>query len=113
RCCADTALPRPVVARLATLKRELAADAYLPYARHVTDTVVALDGGALALSFRLGGASFETADVRDLNDRHGKLNSAWRNLADERLAIWHHLVRREETGRPAPWDERPTGPPAA
>ena len=46
------------------------------------------------MSFQLDGASFETADVRDLNDWHAKLNSAWRNLANDRLAIWHHLVRR-------------------
>jgi type IV secretion system protein VirB4 len=58
---------------------------------------MALDNGALMLSFRLAGASFETADVRDLNDLHGKLNGAWRNLAHDRLAVWHHLVRREET----------------
>ncbi|MCQ4052088.1 transporter, partial [Klebsiella pneumoniae] len=38
--------------------------------------------------------SFETADARDLNDWHIKLNQAWRNLADDRLAIWHHVVRR-------------------
>ncbi|HEY3949586.1 VirB4 family type IV secretion/conjugal transfer ATPase [Phenylobacterium sp.] len=82
--------------RAGLLKRELPADGQLPYARHVTETVVALDSGALMLSFRLAGASFETADVRDLNDWHGKLNGAWRNLADDRLAVWHHLVRREQ-----------------
>jgi type IV secretion system protein VirB4 len=74
--------------------RELQASRTLPYARHVNGRVVALDTGALMLSFRLAGASFETADIRDLNDRHAKLNGAWRNLASDRLAVWHHLVRR-------------------
>jgi len=72
----------------------------LPYARHLTDRVLQLDSGALATSFRLEGASFETADLRDLNDAHGKLNGAWRNLADDRLAVWHHLVRRESDAYP-------------
>lgn len=72
----------------------------LPYARHVSDYVVALDTRALMICFKLDGASFETADVRDLNDWHAKLNNAWRNLADERLAIWHHLIRREERSYP-------------
>ncbi len=85
----------------AMLRRELEAGARLPYARHVTDTVIALDSGALMTAFRLDGASFETADVRDLNDRHARLNAAWRNLADDRLAVWHHLVRREAGGWPA------------
>lgn len=75
--------------------RELMAARTLPYARHVNDRIVALDSGALMLAFRLDGASFETADIRDLNDRHAKLNGAWRNLASDRLAVWHHLVRRE------------------
>lgn len=84
--------PRP---KSVALDRDLDPRASLPYARHVTDEIIALDTQALMMSFRLDGASFETADVRDLNDWHAKLNSAWRNLADDRLAIWHHLIRRE------------------
>lgn len=82
---------------LSTLAREHGPRAGLPYARHVSDTVVALDSGALMLCLRLDGVSFETADARDLNDWHLKLNLAWRNLADDRLAIWHHVVRRPVT----------------
>lgn len=76
------------------LKRESDARSHLPFARHVNDHVVALDNGALMLVLQIQGASFETADARDLNDWHVKLNQAWRNLADEQLAIWHHLIRR-------------------
>jgi type IV secretion system protein VirB4 len=95
---ADLALhPTP----LSAPARETDATRTLPYARHVNDRVLALDTGALMLSFRLEGASFETADVRDLNDWHGKLNGTWRNLASDRLAVWHHLVRRE-ADLPAP-----------
>jgi type IV secretion system protein VirB4 len=82
------------------LAREGDARLHLPYARHVTERVVALDSQALMLCVQLDGASFETADVADLNDWHAKLNSAWRNLADDRLAIWHHLIRREHAGHP-------------
>ena len=80
--------------------RDLDPRAVLPYARHLTDRIVGLDTQALMLVFQLDGASFETADVRDLNDWHAKLNGAWRNLADDRLAVWHHLVRREHHGYP-------------
>jgi type IV secretion system protein VirB4 len=68
----------------------------LPYARHVTDQIIALDTQALMISFQMDGASFQTADTRDLNDWHAKLNGTWRNLADDHLAVWHHLVRRED-----------------
>jgi type IV secretion system protein VirB4 len=83
------------VASAAILRREPSAAPRLPYARHLTDAVIALDSGALMISLQLSGVSFETADIRDLNDLHAKLNGAWRNVADDRLALWHHLVRRE------------------
>lgn len=78
----------------ARLRREAGPGAGLPFDRHISDHVVALDTGAMMMVFRLDGASFETADARDLNDWHIKLNQTWRNLADERLAVWHHIVRR-------------------
>lgn len=85
----------------AAAARELDPTRTLPFARHVNDQVVALDGGALMVVLRLEGASFETADPRDINDWHAKLNGAWRNLASDRLAIWHHLVRRSADPVPA------------
>jgi type IV secretion system protein VirB4 len=81
-------------------RREHDPHGALPYGRHVTGQVVALDTQSLMMSFQLDGAAFETADVGDLNDWHIKLNAAWRNLADDRLAIWHHLVRRQHSGYP-------------
>ena len=87
---------RPSGTRPIHLTRELEVREHLPYARHLTDQIIRLDNGALMMSFRLDGASFETADIRDLNDWHGKLNGAWRNLASDRLAVWHPLVRYRE-----------------
>ena len=84
--------PRPTPARL---RKEAEPATGLPYARHANDEIVVLDSGALMMSFQIQGAAFETADPRDVNDWHVKLNQAWRNLADDRLAIWHHIVRRE------------------
>jgi type IV secretion system protein VirB4 len=88
-------------ANAGAIRRELDVTPYLPYARHVTERVVALDTRAYMLCFRLDGASFETADVANLNDWHGKLNSAWRNIASDQLAVWHHVVRREDNRYPA------------
>src|SRR3546814_17991761 len=36
------------------------------------------------------------------NDWHEKLNGTWRNIADDRLALWTHIVRR-------PVDDYPEG----
>lgn len=77
-----------------TLRREAQCERVLPYSAHLTPSVVRLDTGALMTMVRLDGVSFETADVSELNALHHQLNGLWRSLADDRLAIWHHLVRR-------------------
>lgn len=92
--------PAPARASKAVLKRELLSPAYLPYSHHVSDSVVGLDNGGLMVMFRLDGTSFETADSDDINLWHERLNQAWRNIADERLALWSHIVRREVSEYP-------------
>ena len=80
-----------------TKTREVEPGVYLPYTRHVTEHVIALSTRALMTTIRLDGVSFETADASDLKDLHSKLNLTLRNIADERLAIWTHLIRRRST----------------
>ncbi|UGY11758.1 VirB4 family type IV secretion/conjugal transfer ATPase (plasmid) [Bradyrhizobium septentrionale] len=80
--------------------REIGPDVYLPFGRHVTDTVISLTTRALLTVIRLDGTSFETAETADLNDLHAKLNLTLRNVADPRLALWTHLVRRRTSDYP-------------
>jgi type IV secretion system protein VirB4 len=87
--------------RKPTLKaREIEPTTYLPFGRHVTDTVISLTTRALLTVVRIDGISFETAETADLNDLHAKLNLTLRNIADPRLALWTHLVRRRTTTYP-------------
>ena len=87
--------------RNAALKpREIEPDVYLPFGRHVTDTVISLTTRALLTVIRIDGTSFETAETSDLNDLHAKLNLTLRNVADPRLALWTHLVRRRTSVYP-------------
>jgi len=73
---------------IATLRsRELGPETFIPYVRHVDETTIALDSRALMTMITLEGVSFETADVRDLNGLHRSLNTLYRNIADERLAL--------------------------
>src|SRR5690606_20994642 len=48
----------------------------------------------------LEGVSFETADTLDLNALHRDLNTLYRNIADERLALWAHVIRRRNNEYP-------------
>ena len=82
------------------MAREIEPDVHLPYVRHVTETVISLSTRALITTIRLDGIAFETADIGDLNDLHAKLNLTLRNLADDRLALWTHLIRRSDSSYP-------------
>ncbi len=66
---------------------------FIPYTRHVDDTLVALEDGSLMRMYRVDGRPFETSDIGDLNTWHNKLNIAWRSIGDDRVALWTHLVR--------------------
>lgn len=79
----------PNVSRLKS--RELEPETFIPYVRHVDETVIALDSRALLAMIAVEGVSFETIDPIDLNSLQGDLNTLYRNIADERLAIWTHL----------------------
>lgn len=80
--------------------RELEPETFIPYIRHVDDHVIALDSRALMVVIALEGVSFETADTIDLNALHRDLNTLYRNIADERLALWTHIVRRRDNEYP-------------
>lgn len=66
---------------------------FIPYTRHVDDTLIALEDGSLMRMYRVDGRPFETSDNGDLNSWHNKLNIAWRSIGDDRVALWTHLVR--------------------
>ena len=86
---------------VATLRsRELGPETFIPYVRHVDETTIALDSRTLMVMVALEGVSFETADVLDLNALHRDLNTLYRNIADERLALWTHLIRRRDSDYP-------------
>lgn len=80
--------------------RELGPEIFIPYVRHVNETTIALTSRALMTVLVLEGVSFETADILDLNGLHRSLNTLYRNIVDERLALWTHVVRRRDNDYP-------------
>src|ERR1700722_12293697 len=88
----------PAVTRERAIRREQMVERCIPYAAHVAEHVVRLESGDYVQVFRLGGASFESADDVQLNNWHERLNVLWKNLASPNVAIWTHLIRRRETG---------------
>jgi type IV secretion system protein VirB4 len=72
----------------------MAAAQRIPYAAHVSPTVVSTTFGDYVQAFRLAGASFETCDDATLNNWHERLNVLWRNVASPNVALWTHVIRR-------------------
>jgi type IV secretion system protein VirB4 len=95
--------PHPTLwpSRNSLLRRELWATRQIPYTAHLSEHVVRTKWGDFLQVFRIGGASFESADDAQLNNWHERLAIAWRNLASPNVAVWTHVIRRRERGYPA------------
>jgi type IV secretion system protein VirB4 len=90
-----------VLSNAAALRaRELGPETFIPYVRHVDEVTITLDSRVLMVMIALEGVSFETADILDLNALHRDLNTLYRNIADERLALWTHVIRRRDSRYP-------------
>ena len=82
--------------RASALRRELTAARHIPYRAHVSEHVVRTGCGDYLQVFRLGGASFESADDDLLNTLSERLNILWRNIASPNVALWAQVIRRRE-----------------
>ena len=82
--------------RATALRREQTAERNIPYTAHVAEHVIKTRQGDYVQSFRLGGASFETADDEQLNNWHERLNVLWRNIARDSVVLWTHIIRHRE-----------------
>jgi type IV secretion system protein VirB4 len=82
--------------RAAAIRRELPASRHIPFAAHVAPEVIVTTQGGYLQTFRLSGASFESADDETLNNWHERLNVTWRNIASPNVALWAHLIRRRD-----------------
>jgi type IV secretion system protein VirB4 len=81
-------------------RREGLLGEHIPYTAHVSEHAVRTALGDYVQSFRIGGSSFETADDKDLNVRHARLNVLWRTIASPNVAVWAHIIRRHVDVQP-------------
>lgn len=77
------------------LRRERPMSTHIPYLRHVSDTVIRLESGALASTIRLDGLFFQTEDQAELNMRATVQNTMIRALGSSRFALWSTVIRKE------------------
>lgn len=83
------------------LKREITATDYLPFVRHADEhTIITTNRGAFQM-LKIDGASFRTADTSGINSLHDGLNHHIRNIADENVMIYSHIIRSEDQSYPS------------
>lgn len=68
---------------------------HIPYTRHVTSSVIALDNGAIVSVIKLNGLYFQTLDQPELNLRATVQNTILKGLGSSRYSIWSTVIRRE------------------
>jgi len=72
---------------------ERSGEIYLPYLGHVGPQTVLLEDGSLLAMAQLDGVPFELEDHSIRNGRLRLINTVLRNIADDNIALYSHLVR--------------------
>jgi type IV secretion system protein VirB4 len=77
-------------------RTERGAEKYLPFIGHVNGQTLLLQSGALLALAHVEGQPFELADHAARNARLRLLNTVYRNLADDNVTIYTHLIRHAD-----------------
>jgi len=72
---------------------ERSGELYLPYVGHIGPQTVLLEDGSLLAMAQVSGVPFELEDHAQRNAKLRALNTLFRNVADDNVAIYSHLVR--------------------
>lgn len=74
-------------------RSERGASKYLPYIGHIGPQTLLLEDGSLLAMAHIQGHPFELEDHADRNSRLRLLNTLYRNLADDNVTVYTHLIR--------------------
>ena len=83
-------------------RTERGAEKYLNFIGHVSpEAVLMADGGVMAMA-HIAGTAFELTDHAARNARLRLLNTLFRNMADDNVVIYTHLIRHADLAAEAP-----------
>ncbi|WP_298921053.1 VirB4 family type IV secretion system protein [uncultured Roseobacter sp.] len=82
------------------LKREITATDYLPFLRHADEHSIITTGRGAFQMLKIEGTSFRTADTSGINALHDGLSHHIRNVADDNMMIYSHIIRSEDHSYP-------------
>jgi len=73
--------------------RERSGEIYLPFVGHIGPQTILMEDGSVLAMAEVQGVPFELEDHAQRNARLRMLNTLFRNIADDNIAIYSHLVR--------------------
>ncbi|SDA92412.1 VirB4 family type IV secretion/conjugal transfer ATPase [Mesorhizobium qingshengii] len=76
-------------------RRERPMATHVPYMRHLANSVIGLESGALVSVIKLDGLFFQTEDQAELNMRASVQNTMIRALGSSRYSLWSTIIRKE------------------
>ncbi len=74
---------------------------HVPYSAQIDQHTVKTDAGDYLQVVRVDGFAHESADDQDINICGEHLNQLFKNIAGPDVAIWTHIIRKEENTFPA------------
>lgn len=83
-------------------RTERSGEIYLPYVGHLSEHVVLLEDQSMMMMAHIRGMPFELEDVEMRNARCRTFNTLLRNIADDTVSIYVHLVRHNDVPSPPP-----------
>nr|WP_012476030.1 VirB4 family type IV secretion/conjugal transfer ATPase [Rhizobium rhizogenes]ABW33681.1 rcorf124 [Rhizobium rhizogenes] len=81
-------------------RTERSGEIYLPYVGHLSDHVVLLEDGSILTMAHISGLPFELEEVEVRNARCRAFNTLFRNIADDNVSVYAHLVRHNDVPVP-------------
>ena len=73
--------------------RERSGELYLPFVGHIGPQTILMEDGSVLAMAELQGVPFELEDHAQRNARLRMLNTLFRNIADDNVALYTHLIR--------------------
>ncbi|MBK8815010.1 MAG: hypothetical protein IPN42_05660 [Methylococcaceae bacterium] len=81
------------------INKERSIAPFVPYSSQISDNTIVTDDGDYLRIWRVGGTSFETIDIEDIALRKEQLNTLYRAIGSNKVAIWTHTIRRRITDK--------------
>ena len=91
---------REQTARGSVLKAEASASQFIPYTCHVDPWTVKTKDGDYIQVIKVEGVAHETSDISEINAWYDGRNNLYRNISNNRRAIWTTIIRHEHNAYP-------------